>query len=116
MPNPTPEPPRRPPVPDHLARWQPADELAAAIAATGLAETPAATGNVYAGWVPLQPPLEEAMTRARTYPAQAVPVEWRLRQWAVRGERPRADVYLTLEGRAQSGETVAVQLRARTAA
>lgn len=109
-------PPRRPPVPDRLSRWQPAGQLAATIERTRFAETSEPSTGGSPPWVPLRPALLDAMDRARTYPALGVPGEWRLARWTVRSEGRHADIYLTLAARAENGDTVGVQLWARRAA
>lgn len=112
---PSADPPLRPDVPDAWARWQSADELAAAIEASGLSAAVYPHAYPEREPVPVAAAVAEATATARTYPALRAPDRWRVAALAVHGQRPHATVYLTLQGGVTDhpGETVAVQLVAR---
>ena len=123
------EMPRRPPktasriddrdVPDDLARWQGADELAAllvgkyrfayvrdlSVQRPGYPEP--------GGWVEAGPRLALWTCRAATYPALRTPVEWRVSAMRTRGAGLAIEAWARLAGRdaARDEVEIAVELR-----
>ena len=104
--------PLRPDVPARLAAWQTPAQLVTALAATGLAEMQRYRGS-QSTWLPLAETLATSMQQTTSWPHGRPTPEWRVFSIVVHGEPPRAHVWLTLEGRDEQGDTVALNIIAR---
>lgn len=90
--------PRRPDVP--------------ALEATGLAEVQRYRGNL-STWVPLAETLTVLMQTTRSWPHGRPTPEWHVHSIVVHGEGSLLPVYITLEGRDEQGDSVALNVNAR---